>query len=95
MGRFTRLIILMASVFIHSCAIPKYEDYVEQWTGNPIQRLINVTNRDGVGLVTKYQLDNGNNVYAYPESKRCIIHWEVDDNGIIVGAYKTEGDCRF
>ena len=44
---------------------------------------------------TTYPLDNGNWVYVEPAGvggKDCLIHWEVNPQGIIVGA-RTEG-CR-
>jgi len=91
---FTRLIILIASVFILSCSIPTYEKYVDQWTGEPIQRILEIYKREGSDAPSKYQLNNGNDVYIIT-SWSCKVHWEVDDYGIILGVHKNEGDCRF
>lgn len=39
---------------------------------------------------TTYQLDNGNWVWVEVAWKDCFIHWEVNPQGIVVGA-RTEG----
>ena len=81
-------------------AIPRFEDVVEQAMGMPIERRIAAAERPGSyssqsGWVQQtYELDNGHRVYVYPEGPRCIVHWEVNHEGIIVG-YKPEGKCDF
>ena len=80
--------------------MPRFEDVVEQSMGMPIEKKIalhehpdSYSSRSGWVQQT-YVLDNGHRVYAYPETSRCIVHWEVNHEGIIVG-YTSEGKCDF
>ena len=43
---------------------------------------------------TTYQLDNGNWVWVEVDSKDCFIHWEVNPQGIVVGAHTEGNGCR-
>lgn len=76
--------------------IPSFKEYVEPLVGQPVAKLIEVkqdkhsyASRTGWQEKT-YKLDNGNSVYVSPEREGCIVHWEVNSSGIIVG-YRTEG----
>ncbi|HMK43251.1 MAG TPA: hypothetical protein VK445_03860 [Dissulfurispiraceae bacterium] len=40
-----------------------------------------------------YPLASGNSVFVEPFDDKCLIHWEVAKNGIIIGMLRTEGDC--
>ena len=80
--------------------MPRFEDYVQQVIGTPIEEHIAIaehpnsySSRSGWVQQT-YELDNGHRVYVYPEGSRCIVHWEGNHEGIIVG-YKPEGKCDF
>ena len=81
-------------------AIPRFEDVVKQSMGMPIEEFIAISEApynypSQIGWVQQtYELDNGHWVYVYPETSRCIVHWEVNHEGIIVG-YKPEGKCDF
>ena len=80
--------------------IPRFKDYADGAIGAPIENRITAAERPSSyssrsGWVQQtYELDNGHRVYVYPEGPRCIVHWEVNHEGIIVG-YKPEGKCDF
>ena len=81
-------------------AIPRFEDYVQQVIGTSIEEFIAIADApysypSQTGWVQQtYELDNGHRVYVYPLAPRCIMHWEVNHEGIIVG-YTSEGKCDF
>ncbi len=43
---------------------------------------------------TTYKLDNGNWVWVDVAKRNCFIHWEVNPQGIIVGAHTEGNGCR-
>lgn len=71
-------------------------EYTKNMIGVPIEKLKEAIARPGsypsrMGWQEKtYTLDNGNRVYVEPVRPDCFIHWEVNQQGIIIG-YKTEG----
>ena len=78
--------------------IVSIDEHTKYWVGHHIEEKKAVVNdshsyasRSGWKERT-YQLGNGNWVYVQPDSPNCIIHWEVNPQGIIVG-YKLEGKC--
>ena len=89
--------------------ILSFKDYRKGWLGRPIEEKKQVTSREGsyassIGWQeTTYPLDNGNWVYVEPAGEHgklfgggeCFVHWEVNTEGIIIGA-RTEGKgCRW
>ena len=42
---------------------------------------------------TTYPLDDGNWVFVEPATPDCLIHWEVNPQGIIVGAHAEGKGC--
>lgn len=76
--------------------IQPFKEYANSAIGRPVGILIATKQRPGsyasrAGWKDKqYQLESGNWVYVSPEREGCIVHWEVNPQGIIVG-YRTEG----
>lgn len=76
-------------------------DYASHGIGGSIEPLLKAVDRDhardpknGLSrediLKRRYVLANGNTVYPFPVNfKRCLLHWEVNPAGIIVG-YRYE-----
>ena len=79
--------------------IRPFNEYVIGWIGQPVDELIEAMQRPGsyasrTGWIDRrYVLTNKNWVYVSPENMGCIVHWEIDVKGFIVG-YMVEGDCR-
>ncbi len=77
--------------------IPSVKDWSGSWVGEPVTRVISLTERPGeyASKVNwkdyRYELGNGNWVYVAPIRENCLVHFEVNTQGIIVG-YRTEGD---
>ena len=84
-------------------------EFMKVWVGRPIEEIRQMDSREGsyassIGWKeTTYPLDNGNWVYVTPAGVfgkafgggDCFIHYEVNPDGIIVGA-RTEGKgCRW
>jgi len=98
--KMIRLFIVFMIVLINGClrTIPTIKEYTDYWIGRPIsemKQLVLMPQSYGsrIGWKEKtYQLENGNWVYVEPDSKNCLIHWEVNPQGFIVG-YKLEGNC--
>lgn len=76
--------------------ITAFSEYANSAIGSPIDTLIEAKQRPGsfasrAGWKDKrYKLENGNWVYVSPEREGCIVHWEINSQGIIVG-YSVEG----
>jgi hypothetical protein len=89
--------LILILIFIFSGCIPSLDSYAKKSIGRPISAKIDVISRpnsyaSSIGWREKtYKLDNGNWVYVEPDSPNCLIHWEVNPQGIIVG-YKLEGN---
>jgi len=97
-----RLLIVVILLSGQACyrQIPTFKEWSSHLIGMNINvlREINARNNSYVsrsGWEEKtYTLDNGNWVYVFPDSKDCIVHAEVNQEGIIVG-FKTEGQhCK-
>ncbi len=93
---YTILVLLIVALNGCMSQIGSPEEYGNVWVGRPIEELKAIGSRPssyrartGWKEVT-YQLDTGNWVYVTPLSKRCLMHWEVNPKGIIVG-YRIEG----
>ncbi len=74
------------------CGSISLKEYTKVWIGHPIAEKRQPMLREGLKETT-YPLDNGNWVDVEPAGvggKDCLIHWEVNSQGIIVGAH-TEG----
>jgi hypothetical protein len=86
--------ILFALGLLAGCATT--EDFAHGWVGEPIVDFLDAMHRpDTYASRTgwkeqKYQLKNGNWVYVSPNKEGCLVHWEVDKRGVIVG-YRLEG----
>jgi len=76
--------------------IVSLDEHTKGWIGRNISEMKDIMLRPGSYATSinwkenTYKLPNGNMVFVEPEP-RCLIHWEVNPQGIIVG-YKTEGD---
>jgi hypothetical protein len=77
--------------------IQSIQSYAKGWVGAPISELIEVKNRPQSYAMESgwkekhYDLPNGNWIYVSPEREGCIIHWEVNQSGVIV-SYRAEGE---
>ena len=85
-------------IYLGGCSIPSIGKYTQSWIGRSIEEKKKGVTGPGsyssrIGWEEKtYQLDNGNWVYVEADNKNCFIHWEVTQQGTIVG-YKLEGKC--
>lgn len=95
-----RVLLLLIVMLFYGCLcsqIASFEEYTNGWIGQPVKDLREVILRptsyaSRIGWKeTTYDLNNGNWVYVQPDRKGCLIHWEINPRGIIVG-YKTEGE---
>lgn len=97
---------LLFSVLAISCTIlnagclsqiSPFKTAADSWIGRPIQEIREINERLGsyanrIKWKEKtYNLENGNWVYVEPDRQDCLVHWEVNREGIIVG-YTTEGE---
>ena len=76
--------------------IPPFKDYTAQLIGTPLVDL-QVADAQPGSYVSKsaakprtYPLENGDSVYVSPLSKDCIVYWQIDPQGMIIG-YRSEG----
>lgn len=94
--------LLVAVVFLLntsgcSFSIPTLKGHRKEGMGLPISVLKEINVRDGsyassIGWKeTTYTLPNGNWVYVDPYAPNCLVHWEVNPEGIIVGS-RVEGN---
>ena len=87
--------LIAALALLAGCATA--EDHAQDWVGEPISDLIEAKHKpDSYASKSgwkeqKYDLKNGHWVYVSPSNEGCIIHWEVDKRGVIVGV-RTEGN---
>lgn len=87
-------------LFLVSCGhIPPLENWAKSGIGRNIDEIRATHARPSsyasqIGWKEKaYDLPNGNWVFVSPEP-RCLIHWEVNMQGVIVG-YRFEGQgCK-
>jgi len=86
-------------LFALNGCLTKVKDLSNSWVGAPIDRFISASQRQGpdeyasrIGWKDRrYNLENGNWVYVHSMGDGCLVHFEVNPQGIIV-SYKTEGD---
>lgn len=99
--RVDKFIVIVTATIFAGCVsqIVPINEHLQGWMGRNIEDMKSVMSRPNSYASqsgwkeTTYHLPNGNWVFIEPEP-RCLIHWEVDQKGIIVG-YKTEGEsCR-
>ena len=96
--KIIRLLVVVASLLnLIGCApYPTLRSYRKQGIGQHIDVTKELVSREGsyassIGWKeTSYKLNNGNWVYVEPDSPHCLIHWEVNPEGIIVGS-RVEG----
>ena len=96
--------LLIIGVLLGLCgcpSVPSLRHYMKSGIGGSIEGLRRADSREGsyvsrIGWKeTTYNLPNGNWVWVEVDRKDCFIHWEVNPQGIIVGA-RTEGKgCRW
>jgi len=73
-------------------------EYAKGWIGAPIEDLITAAHRpqsypSRIGWKDQqYKLDGGL-VYVFPEREDCVVHWHVNQGGIIVGYHTEGGHC--
>ena len=95
------LITLSIVITLPACnRIPTFEHWSKGLIGTRIEVLKEAINKKGsyasrAGWKEQaYPLENGNWVYVFPDSEDCIVHAEVNPEGIIIG-FKTEGQhCK-
>jgi len=84
--------------------IASIKERTQSWIGHPINEikegasLPNVYDKYKAAIgwkETTYNLPNGNWVYVELNNKNCFIHWEVNPQGIIVGAHTKGTGCKF
>jgi hypothetical protein len=94
------IIIIFFGVSLFGCMsqIVSIEEHTKSWIGRPIHEMKDVmarpesyASRINWQDIT-YELENGNSVFVEPEP-RCKIHWEIDQNDIIVGYITKDGNC--
>ena len=99
----SRMAVILLLVFLFGgCLynIPTIQEYTKHWIGRPIEDMRRIVYHkesyaSQIGWQEKtYKLDNGNWMYVEPDKKDCFIHWEVDQQGIIVG-YRLEGNSCY
>lgn len=86
-------------VLLSSClsaAVSPFQGYANAWVGKPVDRIVAATQRPESYASRNnfparfYPLANGNEVYVEAEREGCVVHWEFNQQRVIVG-YKTEG----
>ena len=104
--RLLRWLLVGVVPCLYGCpSVPTLRSYIRNGIGHPIDKFKEAASRPNLladaykakigWKETTYHLDNGNWVWVEVDRKDCFIHWEVNPQGIVVGAH-TEGDgCRF
>ncbi len=110
MGLLKRLLFASMMLCLCGCpSTPLKGPYLRSGIGQPIEGVRQRIAREGsyassIGWKeTTYPLDNGNWVYVDPAGEigklvgggECFIHWEVNPQGIIVGAHTEGKGCRW
>ncbi|MEM5789373.1 MAG: hypothetical protein AAGU11_18835 [Syntrophobacteraceae bacterium] len=92
MSRIILIVTILLSFTGCFSQILSVDEYTRLWIGHPIEEKMKSTDHpnsyaSSIGWKrTTYSLDNGNKVYIEPEKPRTFIHWEVNPQGIIIGA---------
>lgn len=95
------IVILLSVPLVGGCfrLTGNIHEYTQYWIGRNIQdkRELVIDSHSYASRIKwqekTYTLDNGNWVYVQPDSPGCFVHWEVSQQGIIVGC-RLEGNCR-
>jgi len=99
--RTHKFYVFVFAIVLTGCGsqIVTLDEHVKGWVGRDIEEMKTIMSRPNsyaskIGWKeTTYNLPNGNWIFVEPEP-RCSIHWEVNQQGAIVG-YKAEGEsCR-
>jgi hypothetical protein len=99
--RTHKLSVFVVGVVLAGCVsqIVSLDEHVKGWVGHNIEEMKATMSRPNsyasrIGWKEEiYNLPNGNWIFVEPEP-RCFIHWEVNQQGVIVG-YKTIGEsCK-
>jgi len=96
------LAVALMTVMATACVsqIPPVKEWANEAIGSSINLLLESARHPGSyvsrsgGHIRQYPLENGNTAYVEPVREGCLIHWEVNLRGIIIG-YRTEGDRCF
>lgn len=89
------LIVLFAAGYVLA-ACTTLEDRVAEWVGEPVTDYIEAMYKpDTYASKTgwkdqRYDLRNGNWVLVAPRGEGCLVHYEVDQRGVIVN-YRLDG----
>jgi hypothetical protein len=73
------------------------DEHGREWIARPLTELKQEMNRPDSYASKKgwkettYSLANGNYVYVEPIFDDCLVHWEVNSGGIIIG-YQAKGN---
>ncbi len=96
MHEFIAPAVLALSLYGCVSQIPPVREFADHTVGSPIENLFERVQRPRSyvartgGQIRQFKLDNGNSEYVEPIREGCLVHWEVNSSGIIVG-YRTEG----
>ena len=89
---------ICAFALLASCVsqIASVQHSAGSWIGRPISDRLEIMSHPG-GYADRirwqqktYTLENGDRVYVEPALPDCLIHWETNEAGTIIG-FKTEG----
>ena len=98
--------LLLVSLMLGLCgcpSIPTLGSYLRHGVGTPIDKHKEAESRPNIWDAykakigwkeTTYSLPNGNWVWVELASKDCLIHWEVNPQGMVVGAHTEGTGCR-
>lgn len=87
---------LILIILLTGCGFPPVKHWAESGIGRHVSVIEQLMARsDSYASKIRwekntYHLTNGNWVLVDPIRENCFVHWEVNNNEIIVG-YKTEG----
>ena len=84
--------------FLNGCASQiDVDEHSREWIARPISELKQEVNRPDSYASKKgwkettYPLADGNYVYVEPIGDDCLMHWEINSGGIIIG-YQAKGN---
>ncbi len=98
---FNLLCLVFLMVFLNGCASQFDADlYGSEWIARPLSELKQDMSRpDSYASKSKwkestYLLADGNYVYVEPVGDDCLMDWEINSGGIIIG-YRAKGNgCK-
>jgi len=97
LSRIFAVIVLISLLTGCISQIPRVEDSANGAVGTSINLLLERAARPESWIyrsgqkVGRYRLENGHFAYTEPVREGCILHWEVDAEGIILG-YRMQGN---